>query len=119
MPYIDGFLLPVPIKNLTAYRAMARKAGKVWREYGALQFRECVGDELEMPWAISFKKVIKAKPDETVLFSWIVYKSKADRTRITKKVMKDPRILASMKEGTMPFDPKRMACGGFKILVDL
>lgn len=119
MAYVDGFVIPVPKKNLPAYRRMAAKAGKVWKELGAVEYRECVGDDLIVKGMASFPKMMKAKPGETVVFSWIVYKSKADRKRVMAKVMKDPRI-ASMMEGTdMPFDMKRMLYGGFKVLVDL
>ncbi len=117
MPYVDGFLLPVPKKNLAKYRRLSTKAGKIWREHGALEYRECVGDDLNAPTGATFPKSAKAKPGETVVFSWIVYKSKADRTRVLKKVMSDPRLKADMKD--MPFDTKRMAYGGFKVIVDL
>jgi len=114
--YVDGFLLAIPKKKLAAYRAIAKRGAKVWRDHGALEYRECVGDELKLPWGVSFIKVIKAKPSETVVFSWIVYKSKKDRNRVNAKVMKDPRIKMDMKE--MPFDMKRMAVGGFEVLVE-
>jgi uncharacterized protein YbaA (DUF1428 family) len=119
MPYVDGFLLPVPKKKLDAYRRMAQKAGKVWKELGALEFRECVGDDLEVGMGRSFKDSAELKRGETVMFSWIVYKSKAHRDRVNAKVMKDPRIANMMNEKSMPFDAKRMAYGGFKVLVDL
>ena len=118
MRYIDGYVLPVPKKHVQAYRRMAQKAGKVWREYGALEFRECIGDDLHVKWGLPFPRLMKLKPSETVFFSWIVFKSRVDRDRINAKVMKDPR-LASMDPKSMPFDVKRMVCGGFKILVDL
>ena len=117
MPYVDGFVLPVPKKNLHAYTRIARKAGKVWREYGALEYRECVGDDLAVKFGMPFTRAIKLKPGETVVFSWIVYKSRAHRDRVNAKVMKDPRI-ANM-DPTMPFDIKRMVYGGFTTLVDL
>jgi uncharacterized protein YbaA (DUF1428 family) len=116
--YVDGFVLPVPRKNVQAYRRMAQKAGKVWRKYGALQFRECVGDDLR-PMGLPFKRTVKAKPSETVFFSYIVFKSRAHRDRVNKKVMKDPTIAKMMESEDMPFDAKRMAYGGFKALVDL
>lgn len=119
MPYVDGFVLAVPKKNVAAYRRMATKAGKIWREYGALEFRECAGDDLKIKMGLPFGKLIKQKPSETVFFSWIVYKSRADRDRINAKVMKDPRMKPMMDEKNMPMDPKRMAYGGFKVLVDL
>jgi uncharacterized protein YbaA (DUF1428 family) len=117
MPYVDGFVLPVPKKNLSAYRRVARKAGKIWREHGALEYRECVGDDLNVKWGVRFPRLVKVRPGETVLFSWIVYRSRAHRDRVNKKVMKDPRL--DMDIQAMPFDVKRMAAGGFKTLVDL
>lgn len=114
--YVDGFVLPIPRRKLEAYRRMAKRAGKIWREHGALEYRECVGEQLKLPWGVSFSKMTKAKPGETVLFSWIVYKSKKDRDRVMAKVMKDPRLEQDMKE--MPFDVKRMAMGGFEVLVE-
>ena len=119
MPYVDGFVVPVPKKKVQAYRAMARKAGKIWREHGALQFRECVGDDVKAGKLTSFPRSVKLKPGETVMFSWIVYKSRAQRDRINKKVMKDPRLASMMDPKAMPFDAKRMIYGGFKVLVDL
>jgi uncharacterized protein YbaA (DUF1428 family) len=116
--YVDGFLLPVPKKNLKEYRRMAAKAGKVWRDHGALEFRECVGEDLTVKGMVRFPRVAKAKPGETVMFSWILYKSKADRDRVNAKVMKDPRIANMMNTKSMPFDPTRMAYGGFQVLVE-
>jgi uncharacterized protein YbaA (DUF1428 family) len=117
--YVDGFVLPVPKKNVQAYRRMAQAAGKVWRKLGALEFRECVADDLR-PMGVSFRKLIKAKPSETVFFSYIVFRSRAERDRVNKKVMKDPGIAKMMEDPkAMPFDAKRMAYGGFKVLVDL
>jgi uncharacterized protein YbaA (DUF1428 family) len=116
MPYVDGFVLPVPKKNLPAYRRMATKAGKIWKEHGALEYRECAGDDLDVKYGVSFKKTIKLKPGETVVFAWIVYKSRADRDRVNAKVMKDPRM-NEWDPKSMPFDLKRMAYGGFKTLV--
>ena len=117
--YVDGFVLPVPRKNVEAYRRMARKAGKVWREHGALEFRECVGDDLNTKMGKPFTRAIAVKPRETVFFSWIVFKSRAHRDRVNAKVMKDPRIANMMQDEAMPFDAKRMAYGGFKVVVDL
>lgn len=114
--YVDGFLLPVPKKNLDKYRAMARKAGKIWIEYGALQFVESAGDDLKIEGMTGFPDIIKIKPDETIMFSFITYKSKAHRNSVNKKVMSDPRLNASME---MPFDMKKMAMGGFKSIVSL
>lgn len=117
MKYIDGFVLPVPKKNVQAYRRMAQKAAKIWKEYGALEYIECVGDDVKPGKLTSFPQSVKLKPDETVVFSWIVYKSRAHRDRVNKKVMADPRI-AAMDPKTMPFDSKRMIYGGFKTLVE-
>jgi len=119
MAYVDGFIVPVPKSKLQAYRAMARKAGKIWREHGALEFRECVADDVKVGKITSFPRSVKRKPSETVMFSWIVYKSKADRNRVNKKVMKDKRLASMMDPKAMPFDGKRMIYGGFKVLVDL
>lgn len=118
MSYVDGFLLPVPTENIPAYRNIARKAGKIWREHGALQYVEAVGDDLEAQFGVSFTKTIKVKPGETVVFSWIVFKSRKHRDSVNKKVMNDPRLNEMMKGSSMPFDVKRMAYGGFKFLVD-
>ena len=118
MPYVDGFVVPVPKKNVEAYRRLARKAGKIWKEYGALEFRECVADDVKKGKWTSFPRSVKLKPNETVFFSYIVYKSRADRDRINAKVMKDKR-LAGMDMKDMPFDAKRMIYGGFKVAVDL
>jgi len=118
MRYVDGYLLPVPKRNLQAYRRLALKAGKIWREHGALEFRECVGDDLNVKGMLSFPRQIKSKPGETVVFSWIVFKSRAHRDRVNAKVMKDPSI-ANMDPESMPFDSKRMAYGGFKVIVDV
>ncbi len=119
MSYVDGFVLPVPKKNLPAYRRIARKAGKVWREHGALEYRECVGDDVKVGKLTSFPRSVKLKPGETVVFSWIVYKSRSHRDRVNAKVMKDPRLADMMDPKTMPFDAKRMIYGGFKVTVDL
>jgi uncharacterized protein YbaA (DUF1428 family) len=116
--YVDGFVLAIPKRNLAAYRQMAKKAGKVWRDHGALEYRECIGDDLNTKWGINFPRLIKVKPGETVAFSWIVFKSRSDRNRVNAKVMKDPRLASMMNEKSMPFDMKRMSYGGFKILVE-
>lgn len=118
MAYVDGFVVPVPKKNLPAYRRLARKAGKVWREHGALEFRECVADDVKTGKLTSFPQSVKLKPGETVCFSWIVYKSRRDRDRINAKVMRDPRLADMMDAKSLPFDAKRMIYGGFKLLVD-
>ena len=116
MAYVDGFVLPVPTKNLDAYRKMAQKASKVFKEHGALEVHECAGDDLDVTMGVPFPRKIKVKPGETVVFSWIVYKSRAHRDAVNKKVMKDPRM--QMDEKAMPFDVKRMLYGGFKSIVD-
>jgi uncharacterized protein YbaA (DUF1428 family) len=117
--YVDGFLIPVPRKNLAAYRRMSVQAGKVWRELGALEYRECVGDDLKVKMGTPFTKSAGTRAGETVVFSWIVYRSKAHRDRVNAKVMKDPRIAKMMEGKAMPFDVKRMAYGGFKVIVDV
>jgi uncharacterized protein YbaA (DUF1428 family) len=118
VPYVDGFVLAVPRKKLAEYQRISRAAGKVWREHGALEYRECVGDDLKIKMGVPFPRLAKVKPGEVVVFSWIVYKSRAARDRVNAKVMKDPRITKSMSE-PMPFDVKRMSMGGFTVLVDL
>jgi uncharacterized protein YbaA (DUF1428 family) len=117
--YVDGFVLPVPKKNVQAYRRMARQAGKVWREHGAVDFRECVGDDMKVQMGVPFPRAMKLKVGETVFFSFITYKSRAHRDRVNAKVMKDPRMARMMDIKAMPFDVKRMVYGGFKVLVDL
>ncbi len=117
--YIDGFVLPVPKKNLAAYLKMARKAGKIWREYGALEYIECVADDVKPGKHTSFPQSVKLKAGETVVFSWIVYKSRAQRDRINDKVMKDPRLAPMMDPKTLPFDGKRIFWGGFKTIVEM
>ena len=117
MPYVDGFVLPVPKKNVQAYRRMAQKAGRVWRDHGALEYREWVGDDVKPGKLTSFPQSVKLKPGETVVFSWIVYKSRAHRDRVVAKVMKDPRLADMMDPKSMPFDAKRMIYGGFNTLV--
>ena len=119
MPYVDGFLLPVPKKNVKLYRRIAQQAGKIWRQHGALEFRECVGDDLKHRMGMPFPRTVRLKPSETVVFSWIVFKSRTHRDRVNAKVMKDPRMAKMMEKGPMPFDEKRMAYGGFKVLVNL
>jgi len=114
MSYVDGFLIPVPKKQLGAYFRIAKKAGKIWREHGALDYKECAGDDLAIPGVASFSKTLKLKPGETVVFSWIVYKSRAHRDKVNAKVMADPR-LSDMSPEKMPFDLKRMNYGGFKV----
>ena len=119
MVYVDGFVIPVPKKNVKAYRAMAQKAGKIWMEFGTLEFRECIADDVKPGKVTSFPQSVKLKKDETVMFSWIVYKSRKDRDRINKKVMMDPRLAKMMQGKDISFDAKRMIYGGFKTIVDL
>ena len=119
MPYVDGFVLPVPTANLAAYRRIAKKAGAVWKEYGALEYHECVADDVQAGKLTSFPQSVKLKAGETVVFAWIVYKSRKDRDRINAKVMTDPRLASMMDGKNMPFDGKRMFWGGFKTMVSL
>jgi uncharacterized protein YbaA (DUF1428 family) len=118
VPYVDGFVLPIPKRQVANYRRIARRAGKIFRDLGALEYRECVGDDLKTTMGVAFPRLAKAKPGETVCFSWIVYRSRAHRDRVNARMMKDPRMLKLMNS-PMPFDLKRMAYGGFKVLVDL
>ena len=115
MNYVDGYVLPVPKSKLSIYRKFAQKASKIWCKHGALEFRECVGDDLNVQSGVSFPKQIKTKPGETVVMAWIVYKSKAHRDQVNARAMKDPRI-ADL--GPEPFDSKRVVSGGFKVLVE-
>jgi uncharacterized protein YbaA (DUF1428 family) len=117
MPYVDGFIVAVPKKNLTAYVRMAKKAGKVWREHGALDYREWAAEDVKVGKRTSFPRSVKLKPGETVVFSWITYKSRAHRDRVNKKVMADKRLADMMNPKTLPFDAKRMIFGGFESLV--
>ena len=119
MAYVDGFVVPVPKKKLDAYRRIARKAGKVWREHGALEYVECVADDVKPGKRTSFPQAVKLKPGEAVWFSWIVYKSRRHRDRVNAKVMKDKRLAPMMDPKAMPFDGKRMFWGGFKVMVSL
>ena len=116
--YVDGFVLPVPKKNIAAYTRIAKKASKLFREHGALEYRECAGDDLNVKMALPFPKGIKTRPGETVVFSYIVYKSRAHRDKVNAKIMKDPRIAALCDPKNMPFDPSRMLYGGFKAIVE-
>jgi uncharacterized protein YbaA (DUF1428 family) len=119
MAYVDGFVVPVPRSKLDAYRDVATKAGKIWRELGALEFRECVAEDVKTGEHTSFPQSVKLKDDEVVVFSWIVYESRAKRDEVNDKVMKDPRMAEMMTPEGMPFDGKRMIFGGFDVLVDL
>ena len=119
MPYVDGFLLPVPKKNLATYRQIARKAGAIWKEHGALEYRECAADDLNNKWGMSYPRLLKLKRGETAIYSWIVFKSRAHRDSVNAKVMKDPRMAKMMDpKKPPPFDVKRMAYGGFEVIVD-
>ncbi len=118
MKYVDGYVLAVPKKNLRVYHQMAQKGGKVWRKHGALEYFECVGDDLTSKWAgIKFPRTVRVKRGETVVFSFIVFKSRAHRDRVNAKVMNDP-FMNEYKDKPMPFDMKRMVYGGFKVLVE-
>jgi uncharacterized protein YbaA (DUF1428 family) len=116
--YVDGFVVPVPKKKLGAYRRMAQKSARVWRDHGALEFRECVADDVKFGKRTSFPRSVKRKPNETVVFSWIVYKSRGDRDRVIAAVMKDKRLASMMNTKNLPFDAKRMIYGGFRVVVD-
>lgn len=116
--YIDGFVLPVPKKNLVAYRRMAQKASKIWIEHGALEYRECVGEDLDVKFGLPFPRGIKTKPGETVVFAYIAYKSRKDRDRVNAKVMADPRLTEQCDPKKMPFDCNRMLYGGFETIVE-
>ena len=117
MAYVDGFIIPLPTKNLKVYRRIAQKFGKVWRDHGALEFVECIADDVKPGKVTSFPQSVKLKPSETVVFSYIVYKSRKHRDQVMKKVMADPRLKDTMDPKDMPFDAKRMIYGGFKVLV--
>ena len=119
MRYVDGFVLAVPKKNIPAYKKMAQQASKIWIELGALDFHETVGDDLEGNMGLPFPRLVKLKPGETVVFSWITYKSRAQRDSINEKVMKDPRLAAMMDPNAPLFDGKRMIFGGFETMVEL
>jgi uncharacterized protein YbaA (DUF1428 family) len=119
MSYVDGFVVPVPKRNLAAYRRMARKAGKVWMDHGAVEYRECVAEDVKPGKVTSFPQSVKLKRGETVVFAWIVFKSRAHRDRVNGKVMKDPRLADMMDPKSMPFDSKRMIYGGFEVIIDL
>src|SRR6202048_3360592 len=117
MPYVDGFIVAVPTKNVAAYGSLAKKSGKIWREHGALDYREWVADDVKVGKLTSFPRSVKLKPGETVVFSWITYKSRAQRDRVNAKVMSDKRLADMMNIKSLPFDAKRMIFGGFESLV--
>jgi len=119
MAYVDGFIIPVPKKNVAAYTAIAKKAGKVWRDHGALDYKECIADDAPVGKVTSFPRSVKLKKTEVVFFSYIVYKNRKHRDAVLKKVMKDPRLSDMMDPKAMPFDGKRMIYGGFKVVVDV
>ena len=116
--YVDGFVVPVPKKNMAAYTRIARKAAKIWMELGALEYRECLADDIKPKGMPPFTAQFKIKPNETIMFSWIVYRSRKHRDAVNAKIMKDPRIAKIMAEGPVPFDCARMAYGGFKTIVE-
>ena len=117
MRYVDGFVIPVPKKNLKTYVRMARMGAKIWMKHGALDYKECVGDDLKSKWGTPFSRIVKLKPGETVVFSYIVFRSRAHRDRVNAKVIKEMQKMDGIKD--MPFDMKRMTYGGFKVLVDV
>lgn len=117
MPYVDGYVLPIPKKHVETYRKVASVAARVWMDHGALEYRECVGEDLKVKGVVSFPKQMACKPSETVVFAWVVFKSRAHRDRVNKKVMTDPRI-AAMGRNPFPFDMKRMVYGGFEVIVE-
>ena len=119
MAYVDGFILPLPKSNIEQYRAVATRCGEIWREHGALQFRECIAEDVKPGKLTSFPQAVNLEEGETVIFSWIVYESREQRDEVNDKVMKDPRMAELMKPEAMPFDGKRMVYGGFDLLVDL
>ena len=119
MSYVDGFVLPVPVANLDAYKKMARRAGKIWMEHGALQYIESVADDVQSGKVTSFPQAVQLKKDEVVVFSWVVYRNRRERDRINKKVMSDPRLADMMDPKSLPFDGMRMFWGGFKPIVEI
>ncbi len=119
MAYVDGFVIPLPKDKIDAYREMSRKCGEVWREYGALSFRECIADDVKPGQTTSFPQSVKLEDNEVVVFSWIEFNSRAERDAINDKVMKDPRLADMMDPAKLPFDGKRMIYGGFESLVDM
>ncbi len=118
MPYVDGFVIPLATKHVASYKKIAQKASKIWLEHGAVHYAECIGDDLKIKGMVPFTKLAGTKAGETVVFAWITYKTKAHRDSVNKKVMVDPRIAKMMEAGGVPFDCKRMAYGGFKMLVE-
>ena len=119
MPYVDGFVIPVPKRKANEYKRIARKAGKIWREHGALEYRECIAEDVKPGKLTSFPQSVRVRPGEVVWFSWIVYRSRRHRDQVNARVMKDPRLAGSMDPSKMPFDARRMIYGGFEVAVDL
>ncbi len=119
MRYIDGYVLPLPKKALKAYQSIARKAGKIWKEHGALDYKECVGDDLNVTGMVPFTRAGRAKSTETIVFAFVVFKSRKHRDAVNRKVMRDPRLAKICNEKSVPFDVKRMIYGGFHVIVDL
>lgn len=119
MPYVDGFIIPLPKDNIDQYRSIATRCGAIWREHGALQFRECLADDVQMGELTSFPRSVQQKDGETVVFSWIVFASRQARDEVNAKVMADPRMKEMMTPEAMPFDGKRMIYGGFEMIVDM
>lgn len=117
MTYVDGYVLPVPKKNIAAYARLAKKAAKIWKEHGALDYKECIGEDLKIKGMVSFLKAGSAKPSETIVFAYVVFKSRKHRDAVNAKVMKDPRLSAMCDVNNMPFDFRRMTYGGFKVIV--
>jgi uncharacterized protein YbaA (DUF1428 family) len=115
--YVDGFVIPIPKKELKSYLRMAKMGAKVWKDHGALEYAECVGEDLKAPFGLGFPRMVKLQAGETVVFSWIVYRSRAHRDKVNAAVMKDPRMNDPAMKDAMPFDPKRLAMGGFQVLV--
>ena len=118
MPYVDGYVLSVPKRNLKAYRRVATLSGRVWREHGAIQYKECVADDMNTGIGVPFARIVKPRRGETIVFAFVVFKSRAHRDRVNSKVISDPRLADLMRPGAMPFDVSRMAYGGFKVLVE-
>ena|SRR5262245_33211157 len=116
--YVDGFVLPIPKRNAAAYRRIARKAGKIWREHGALEYRECIGEDVKPGKLTSFPQSVRLRPGEVVWFSWIVFRSRRHRDQVNARVMKDARLADMADPKKMPFDAKRMIYGGFEVMVD-
>jgi uncharacterized protein YbaA (DUF1428 family) len=119
MTYVDGYVLPVPTKKLKEYQRIARMAAKIWKEHGALEYKECAGDDMNVKFGVPFPKTMNVKKGETVIFAFVVFKSRAHRDKVNAKVMKDKRLEEAMDISKMPFDTKRMVYGGFKSIVDL